>query len=206
MNLAKMMTTTTVRLSLFGLITALLLGLTFELTESQIIEQQRRAELRIYDELVPSDSYDNDLLTSTFNLSPQMIEITHSDSEARVAKNGDEIVAVIFRSDALDGYSGRISMVVAVDSAGQLIGVRVVSHSETPGLGDKIDIRKSDWITTLSDAVFEPTNMSSWYVKKDGGQFDQFTGATITPRAVVGQVRATLDFINTNPNWLKGVK
>jgi electron transport complex protein RnfG len=91
-----------------------------------------------------------------------------------------------------NGYSGPIKLLVAVRTDGTLGGVRVVAHKETPGLGDKVEESRSDWILSFNDKSLSKPALAGWKVKKDGGQFDQFTGATITPRAIVSGVKNTL--------------
>ncbi|MDF5751005.1 electron transport complex subunit RsxG, partial [Klebsiella quasipneumoniae] len=94
----------------------------------------------------------------------------------------------VMEATATDGYSGAIQLLVAADFRGTVLGTRVTEHHETPGLGDKIELRLSDWITHFAGKVIPGQGDSHWAVKKDGGDFDQFTGATITPRAVVNAV------------------
>ena len=102
-------------------------------------------------------------------------------------------VAAIYDTVTLSGYSGAIRLLVGIDTSGTITGVRVLEHRETPGLGDAIDINKSDWITGFDMHSLESLSPQEWRVKKDGGNFDQFTGATITPRAVVNTVFTVLD-------------
>ena len=78
---------------------------------------------------------------------------------------------------------------MGITPKGEVLGVRVIEHHETPGLGDKIELRISDWILSFTNQVIVPESLKDWAVKKDGGKFDQFSGATITPRAIVNQVK-----------------
>jgi len=103
---------------------------------------------------------------------------------------------------APDGYSGNISLIVGVNADASVAGVRLLAHQETPGLGDKIDLKKSPWILSFNGKQFTGAIDSEWAVKKDGGQFDQFTGATITPRAVVSAVGRALQFFDLNRDEL----
>ncbi|MDB0047709.1 RnfABCDGE type electron transport complex subunit G, partial [Porticoccaceae bacterium] len=102
--------------------------------------------------------------------------------------------AAIIPAVTPDGYSGAISMIIGVNFNGSVAGVRVVDHRETPGLGDKVDLKKSDWILSFNGKSLVNPQASGWTVKKEGGDYDQFTGATITPRAVVKQVLKTLQY------------
>ena len=99
---------------------------------------------------------------------------------------------------APDGYSGNIDIITGVYRNGEVAGVRVVSHQETPGLGDKIELKKSDWVLAFNGKSLGAPSYERWTVKKDKGVFDQLTGATITPRAVTKAVRNTLDYYRNN--------
>ncbi|HET8791735.1 MAG TPA: RnfABCDGE type electron transport complex subunit G, partial [Modicisalibacter sp.] len=101
-------------------------------------------------------------------------------------------------------YSGDISLLVGIDANGELTGVRVLSHRETPGLGDKIEVRKSDWITQFAGLSLGNPPIEQWAVKKDGGVFDAFTGATITPRAVIGAIKRSLEYFASHRALLLG--
>lgn len=135
-------------------------------------------------EVVPAGFHDNDLLQDRFELDGKEI------FQARI---GGKVSAVAFQV-AEPGYSGTITLMMGVDKAGKLLGVRVISHTETPGLGDKMEAARSDWIHVFEGRELTSANASQWAVKKDGGQFDQFTGATITPRAIVKAVKGGLGF------------
>ncbi|MDF4367515.1 electron transport complex subunit RsxG, partial [Vibrio parahaemolyticus] len=110
-------------------------------------------------------------------------------------KNG-EPTAIAIESIAPDGYNGEIKVITGIDNQGNILGTRVLNHQETPGLGDKIDLRVTDWILSFTGKQVTENNWNSWKVRKDGGDFDQFTGATITPRAVVKVVRNTVNYVN----------
>ncbi|MEJ2347075.1 MAG: electron transport complex subunit RsxG [Gammaproteobacteria bacterium] len=145
-----------------------------------------RASLR---QVIPSDAHDNDLLQHT---------VTVNDSDGRpvhvyVATKEGKTTAVAFQKVG-QGYGGPIHLMLGVDRDGRLLGVRVISHSETPGLGDNIELSKTDWILGFNGLSLANTPEKEWHVKKDGGRFDQFSGATITPRAVVKAVHEGLEF------------
>lgn len=103
---------------------------------------------------------------------------------------------------APDGYNGDIRLLIGINAAGSILGVRVISHRETPGLGDPIEAEKSDWIHGFKQKSLKTPQSSGWAVKKDGGEFDQFTGATISPRAVVRAVHTTLLYFKANKQAL----
>jgi electron transport complex protein RnfG len=118
------------------------------------------------------------------------------------ARRAGQPVAVILRFAAVDGYSGEIGLLAGIEADGRLAGVRVTSHRETPGLGDAIEIGKSDWIRAFDGKSLNAPPAADWAVRRDGGVFDQFTGATITPRAVVRAVRAALEYHERNRDAL----
>jgi len=115
-----------------------------------------------------------------------------------LAKQDGHWVATVIPARAPDGYSGAIKLIVGVNVDGSIAGVRVLAHNETPALGDKVDTRKSDWVLSFDGKSIGKPPLESWAVKKDGGEFDQFTGATITPRAVVKKVRDVLEYYQAN--------
>ena len=123
----------------------------------------------------------------------------------RARKEGKNI-AVIISAVAPDGYAGDISLLVAIDNSGKLIGVRVAKHRETPGLGDAIELKRSDWILNFNGRSLDNPGKKGWRVKRDGGVFDQFTGATITPRAVVKAVYKALEYFKQNSDVLFSTK
>jgi electron transport complex protein RnfG len=111
-------------------------------------------------------------------------------------------VAVAIRSIAPDGYRGPLELLVVIAPDGKLIGVRVIRHNETPGLGDAFENRDADWLTRFRGLSLTNPPQQRWTVRRDGGDFDAFTGATITPRAIVKAVRRTLEFYRGNPELL----
>ena len=102
------------------------------------------------------------------------------------------------------GYAGEMKLMLGVDAEGKILGVRVLAHKETPGLGDKIEVKKGDWILRFAGLSLGNPPVEKWKVKKDGGQFDQFTGATITPRGVVDAIRKGLEFFAANKAQMTG--
>ncbi|WP_137167630.1 electron transport complex subunit RsxG [Salinimonas lutimaris] len=181
-------------LAVFALITTALISLTFISTEDRIAEQERQRLLSVLHEVVPVNTFDNKLYADCTLIQADALGTNQAQKIYRARLQG-EPVALALQTTAPNGYSGDIDLVVGVDTQINVLGVRTVSHQETPGLGDKIELAVSDWILEFSGKQFNPDNQQAWQVKKDGGQFDQFTGATITPRAVVGAVRHTLDYV-----------
>ena len=119
-----------------------------------------------------------------------------------IARKNNTVIAVAMTSIAPDGYNGNIELITAINMDGSINGVRVLKHQETPGLGDKIELRRDDWIKSFNNKKMLSESDSRWAVVKDNGMFDQFTGATITPRAVVKAVKSTLLYFNENKTSL----
>lgn len=178
-------------LALFATAGTALVAVTNELTAEKIADNERQALLRSLTALVPADTIDNDIVTDTRLISEKAL-LGDDQTLVYLGRNKGEPVAAVFSSMVPNGYSGPIKMLVAVKVDGTLGGVRVVSHKETPGLGDKVEEQRSDWIFSFNGKSLSNPALSDWKVKKDGGQFDQFTGATITPRAIVNGVKNTL--------------
>lgn len=178
-------------LGVMSLIGISLVSLVFYLSKAKIADNQRAAVLQNLQQVLPAALYDNDIVNDRLEVMAPQLSNTSPISIYR-ARNKGRPVAVVIASVAPDGYNGKIALLVAVKQDGTLAGVRVISHQETPGLGDKIDIGRSAWILSFEQKSLTWPNLSQWAVKRDGGYFDQFSGATITPRAVVNAVKNTL--------------
>ncbi|MBA7847395.1 electron transport complex subunit RsxG [Klebsiella sp. RHBSTW-00484] len=168
-----------------------------ELTKSTIEDQAALQQKALFDQVMPANLYNNDLLKSCYLVTAP--ELGKGQHKVWIAQNNDQPVATVMEATAPDGYSGAIQLLVAADFKGSVLGTRVTEHHETPGLGDKIELRISDWITLFAGKVIHGQSDSHWAVKKDGGDFDQFTGATITPRAVVNAVKRAGLYAQTLP-------
>ena len=183
-------------LALFALVTSLILATTNELTYERIEQSEREAAQRALLEIIPLERHDNDMLMDVQPV-PEQFWVTlglKKGGNIHIARDQGQPVAAIIPAVTPDGYSGAISMIIGVNFNGSVAGVRVVDHRETPGLGDKVDLKKSDWILSFNGKSLVNPQASGWTVKKEGGDYDQFTGATITPRAVVKQVLKTLQY------------
>lgn len=163
-------------------------------TAERIQANERAALLASLNTLIPADQRDNDPLTDTIEVTSPNLLGSKTTLTAYRARRGEQPVAVILTAVAPNGYSGAIRLLVGVRTDGSLAGVRVIQHKETPGLGDKIEIAKSDWVLSFDGKSLGNPRRAGWAVRKDGGEFDQFTGATITPRAVVHAVYNALKF------------
>ncbi|MBK1620219.1 electron transport complex subunit RsxG [Lamprobacter modestohalophilus] len=172
-----------------------LVAVTHELTDTKIAENQRAAMMAKLEAIVPEGRMSNDPLQDRIEVSDPSL-LGAPVTEVYRVRDKDEPVALILKPVVPDGYAGPINLLVSVLHDGTLGGVRVISHHETPGLGDKIEERKDDWIIEQFNgrSLGEPP-LELWQVKRDGGVFDQFTGATITPRSVVNAVKGTLLFV-----------
>lgn len=193
-ELIQHMLTASGRMALFIGAAILILVTVREWVAPKIAAAQKAEMLASFNEILPPGSYDNDLLHDTRTL-PARPELgfTKPITFYRARKQGKP-VAVLFETIAPDGYSGEIRLLVGLDYQGKILSVRVLEHRETPGLGDKIEKTKSDWVDSFSGKTITPKTEPLWKVKKDGGMFDQFTGATITPRAVVKAVKKAVRF------------
>jgi len=189
-------------LSLFAVVGTTLVAITEYSTGAAIAENERQVLLRNLYALLPRDQLDNDIATDTLELPASTLLGTDDVSTVYRARMLGEPVAAIFNSVAPNGYNGKIHLLVGVYIDGRLAGVRVVKHAETPGLGDAVEIRKSPWIKDFAGKSLDNPSQERWLVKRDGGDFDQFTGATITPRAVVAAVRNTLLYYQQNADMI----
>ena len=175
------------------------LGFVNQLTHERIAQQRLSSKLAILSEVLPGTDAGATLLADCVLV--QDAELLGRDSPQAVYRwrQQDMLSAYIIETTAPDGYSGNIDLLVAVTPDGTVLGSRVLEHKETPGLGDKIELRRSNWILSFSQQQVTEDNSAKWAVRKDGGQFDQFTGATITPRAVVSAVRKAALYVQQHP-------
>lgn len=189
-------------LGLFAILTAGLISVTWITTQEKIETQVRAYEAKALTEILPAGTHDNVLVDSKIVLEPSRLLSSQNQREAYIALNDGVVSAVILPVTAPDGYNGRIELLVGINRSGTLTGVRAITHKETPGLGDKISTNVTDWILGFADKSLSNPSADGWKVKKDGGKFDQFTGATITPRAVVTAVYRALQYFEANRNQL----
>lgn len=175
--------------ALLGLVallcTAVSTGIFF-LTKDKIDEAMAAQQRELLLQVIPQAYFDNNLVESA--VIPQNENLL-GIQKIYFAKKDGKISAYAYETTAPDGYSGNIRLLVGLTPQGEVLGVRVIEHHETPGLGDKIELRISNWILSFSNQPINENNLNEWAVKKDGGKFDQFSGATITPRAIVNQTK-----------------
>jgi electron transport complex protein RnfG len=177
-----------ISLGVVALLASGALALGNQLTRSAIVAAEARDLAASLAQVLPAGANDNDLLTDTVKVGAGGTTVT-----VHIARKSGAATGAVFRM-AERGYAGDIVVLMGVDTAGRLLGVRVVKHAETPGLGDKIEIAKAPWILAFDGKSLDDPPPGKWAVKKDGGVFDQFAGATITPRAVVKAVKKGLEF------------
>ncbi|MGH8494543.1 MAG: electron transport complex subunit RsxG [Gammaproteobacteria bacterium] len=177
-------------LGLFAVIGAGTLAITERLTRERIAEREQAHALDTLNEVVAPERYDNDLLDDAITvLGPELLGTTAPVTVYRAWRAGQPVAAILMPV-APDGYSGPIRLMVGINVDGSISGVRVVAHRETPGLGDGIEIGKSDWILQFAGRSID--NPEAWQVSGGGAAFDSLSGATVTSRAVVEAVRDAL--------------
>lgn len=194
----------TALLALFGLLGTSLVAVIHDNTRERIAANIEAATLARLNEILPEDLYDNDILKDSLQVSDPLLG--GDDLEVYLARHQGDPVAAVFTVVARGGYSGDIHMLVGIFMDGRIAGTRVVAHRETPGLGDDIEATRSDWILGFNERSLANPEQDLWAVRRDGGVFDQFTGATVTPRAVVRAVRNALLYFQAHGEDLFLVK
>ena len=190
-----------VTLAVFAAITTGMTAVVNTVTKPTIAHQTALQQKVLLDQVVPPELYNNAIQKECYVVSNPALG-NAAPHHLYVARKDDKPVAVAIETIAPDGYSGAIMMIVGANFSGTVYGTRVVEHHETPGLGDKIELRISDWINSFNGRQLKGVDDATFAVKKDGGTFDQFTGATITPRAVVNAVKRTTLYIEPLPGQL----
>lgn len=202
MNLHRQVTTTALLLMLFATVGAAVVGLTHDNTAEQIALNHKRILLQRLNTILPAGSYDNDLLQHSIPIEPDSLLGLKQPGTAYLATLSGKPVAVVLPAVAANGYNGSIHLLVGILTDGRISGVRITEHRETPGLGDAIEASRSDWIYSFNGKSLRNPDKKKWKVKRDGGVFDQFTGATISPRAVVKAVHSALVYFEKHRDRL----
>jgi electron transport complex protein RnfG len=204
-------------LAVFALVSTGLIAITHLFTKDKIAEEVELSMIRQLNQIVPAENYNNAVYEDCLLIND--VAMLGSKIEQKVyrmrvvslqnfATQNNENVApssnygLMLTTVAPDGYSGRIDLAVALTEKGEILGVNILSHQETPGLGDKIERKKSNWLNQFVGLSLSNVEEKKWRVKKDGGQFDALTGATITPRAVIRAVRKSLLFYQLKDSLL----
>jgi len=201
MSIAKNMLISAALLGGFAVIGTALVAYTSERTVHQVEANKRAYTLGKLHEIISPKAHDNNLEQDTIRVSDPLLGSTHAMLVYRARKHGRPVAAII-ETNAPDGYSGNIRMLVGIRVDGTLLGVRVTEHQETPGLGDAIDTSKSNWILQFNNHSLANPKPDNWKVKRDGGYFDQITSATISSRAVTKAVYNTLRYYREHRDQL----
>ncbi len=191
------MITASLLLTLYSIVGTGLVAYTSDATADKIKANEKGVLVKSIGEVLPQDKYDNDITTDKVTITDSKLG-TPSPVTVYRARKGETPVAAVLATESTEGFGGAIKLLIGIYQDGTLAGVRVISHAETPGLGDKIEAGKTDWILGFSGKSLNDPTPEKWGVKKDGGAFDQFSGATITPRAVVKSIRTTLTYFKDN--------
>lgn len=187
---------TALNLTAFALIGTAILAFTYSQTYDRIAKSVEDEKFKLISQIVPHELFDNDIIKDTLQIPADPLLGNDGVTTGYRARLKDQPSVLVMEAVAPDGYSGKISMLIAIKADGELAGVRVVAHKETPGLGDYIEIGRSNWIRGFDGASLAKYNDSDWKVRKDGGKFDYMAGATITPRAVVKAVHKALQYFD----------
>jgi len=198
----KKISTTAVAMIIFSLAASTALSISYFITKSPIDESDAKAKRIFLNQVIPADLYDNNLVKDTISIEPSSMLGNKKNIDVYRAKKNNQVIAVIIESVAPDGYSGEIKTLVGIDKEDKILGVRVIAHKETPGLGDYIEIDKSQWIKNFDLKSLDKASEKQWAVKKDGGDFDYVSGATITPRAVIKSTYKCLLYVKENKKRL----
>ena len=204
-RIARSTLQTAINLVFFAVVGTAILASVFYMTHDAIVKSEEAEKLKLITQIVPSSLFDNDIIQDTLSIPADPLLGNIDSTPAYRARIKGEPSAVVLEAVAPDGYSGKINIILAVRASGELAGVRVVSHRETPGLGDYIELPKSPWIKGFDGKSREVYKDADWKVKKDGGQFDYMAGATITPRAVIKAVNKALIYFGENRDKLFAV-
>lgn len=187
-------------LTVFAIVCTTVISLVHLVTKDKIAQQEQQQLLSILSTIIEPSRHNNNIFQDCILINTDSNNVDNEKLPTYLAKQDQQPIAAAITTIAPDGYNGNIKLLVAVNFDGSVSGVRTLTHKETPGLGDKIELRKSDWITSFTNKkiINKNDNDNRWHVQKDGGMFDQFTGATITPRAVVKAVKNTVQYFNNN--------
>jgi electron transport complex protein RnfG len=202
MKMSESIRRNAILLALFSVITAGGIAATYISTRDVITANKRAVEEATLLEILPRSTHNNTMLDDTFVVDDQEYLNLKMPRNAYIARQDGEPVAVILPLTAPDGYSGAIQLLVGIYRDGRIAGVRAIEHHETPGLGDKVEFKKSRWVLGFNDKSLTNPTPDLWKVRKDKGAFDQFTGATITPRAVTAAVFRSLQYVEAHRDTL----
>lgn len=187
-------------LALFAIACTAVIGSVHLITKDKIKSQEENKLITTLSHIIDENSYNNDIYHDCLIVNNPLL--SNDTEKVYLARSNNQPVAAAITTTAPDGYNGKINLIVALNVDGSVSGVRTIKHQETPGLGDKIEFRKNQWINSFTGRKVLSEKDSRWAVRKDGGIFDQFTGATITPRAVVKAVHKTVLYFKSEQQQL----
>ena len=211
LTLSQAIRKSAIGLAIFAFFTAGIISVTQYLTKEAIVVNEKAFEARLLLSLLPEGFEAEQLLESAQKFSQtniqqlSLLNVSADEVFYRATNIAGELEAILLPVIAPEGYTEAIRLIIGVSPKGDVIGVRVTKHKETPGLGDQIELSKSNWILNFNGKSLISPEPEKWQVKKDGGEFDQLTGATISPRAVVKAVNHSLQFFELNKDVLLGV-
>ena len=198
----KKVSITATAMIIFSLLASTALSISYFVTKTPIEESDAKAKRTFLNQVIPSNLYDNNLVKDTISVEPSPLIGNKKNIDVYRAKKNNQVIAVIIETIAPDGYSGEIKTLVGIDQEDKILGVRVIIHKETPGLGDYIEIEKSQWIKNFDLKSLGKMTEKEWAVKKDGGSFDYVSGATISSRAVIKSTYKSLLYVKENKKRL----
>jgi electron transport complex protein RnfG len=198
----KKVSITAAAMIIFSLLASTALSISYFVTKTPIEESDAKAKRTFLNQVIPANLYDNNLVKDTISVEPNPLIGNKKNIDIYRAKKNNQVIAVIIETIAPDGYSGEIKTLVGIDQEDKILGVRVIIHKETPGLGDYIEIEKSQWIKNFDLKSLGEMTEKEWAVKKDGGSFDYVSGATITSRAVIKSTYKSLLYVKENKKRL----
>jgi electron transport complex protein RnfG len=201
-SLVRNMIISALLLGIFAVLGTAIVSFTYDVTADTIAGNERDYLLENLHVIISPSQHDNDLYADTIQVTDAELLGSKQPVTVYRARREGRPVAAVLTPIAPDGYGGGIHLLVGIYADGSLAGVRVLKHQETPGLGDRIEADRSDWILGFTGKTLDNPGPEGWAVKKDGGQFDQFTGATITPRAVVKAVHKALLYFQAHREQL----
>lgn len=183
-----------------------LVALTWQLTAARITANEQAWLERSLQPALAGLIFDNNVIESMMTLQPPHDLPGSGPAIVYRVYAKDEPVAALFVISARDGYSGPIRVLIGIDVAGAVTGVRIIEHRETPGLGDQVEANKSDWVLQFDGHSLRDPALDDWAIRRDGGEFDQLTGASVTPRAVIKAIKATLLYFDDNADAIFAAK
>jgi len=172
-------------------------------TREKIAQQKKLLLLESLKDLIPDALHDNDLVQNAVKIYKPKILGHRKEQNLFIGQLNGKTTVIAIPVTARNGYSGDIDLMIGVKVTGEITSVKILEQHETPGLGDLIQANKSDWLKQFPTLSFDKVGIKHWKVKRDGGKFDQITGATITPRAVVAAIKQALLF---QKNYAKTTK